>query len=199
MEAINLESWPTTDVEELEATDVEELEATKKDLEANDFMALLCSIPVEGAGTLLDRKRSEGSTSIPPKIAIISMIKWMELHGYTRKNWDFYDIDMLYPSDEELREYFNKLQPQVVGLSTLNFEDTSKPALAGIKASIFSKPLPWSPAPSAPNSNRSSGRRPTTPCAEVFLQTDCSVGISCSVRASRWPMDDVMYSSGTVM
>ena len=82
-------------------------------------MALICSVPVEGAGTLLDRKRSESSLSISPKIAIISLIKWMERHGYTRKNWDFYDIDMLYPSDEELRQYFKKLQPQVVGLSAM--------------------------------------------------------------------------------
>ena len=49
-------------------------------------MALLCSIPVEAAGTLLDRKRSEGSLAISPKVAIISLIKWMERQGYTKKN-----------------------------------------------------------------------------------------------------------------
>jgi len=119
IDEIILDHWPSAKVEQGGVTKAEEIEATKKDLEVNDFMALLCSIPVEAAGTLLDRKRSEGSLAISPKVAIISLIKWMERHGYTKKNWDYYDIDMLYPSDEEVRAYFNKLQPQVVGLSAV--------------------------------------------------------------------------------
>ena len=114
-----LERWPSAKVEKGGVTSNEEIEATKKDLEVNDFMALLCSVPVEGAGTLLDRQRHEGSLAISPKVAIISLIKWMERNGYSKKNWDFYDIDMLYPSDEILREYFKQLQPQVVGLSAV--------------------------------------------------------------------------------
>jgi|UPI0003805DF2 anaerobic magnesium-protoporphyrin IX monomethyl ester cyclase len=118
-EEVTLDNWPAIKVRQEGLLADEEIEATKKDLEVNDFMALLCSVPVEGAGTLLDRKRSQGPLGISPKVAIISLIKWMEQHGYTKKNWDFYDVDMLYPTDEELREYFNKLQPQVVGLSAV--------------------------------------------------------------------------------
>ena len=36
-------------------------------------------------------------------------------------NWlyDFYDIDMLYPSDDEVRKYFVSHRPDVVGLSAV--------------------------------------------------------------------------------
>ena len=119
IDEIILDRWPSAKVEQGGDTSAEEIEATKKDLEVNDFMALLCSVPVETAGSLLDRKRSEGNLPISPKVAIISLIRWMEQNGYSKKNWDFYDIDMLYPSDEEIREYFKKLQPQVVGLSAV--------------------------------------------------------------------------------
>ena len=57
-EEITLGNWPSVDVKEGEDTLDDEIELTKKNLEVNDFMALLCSVPVEGAGTLLDRKRS---------------------------------------------------------------------------------------------------------------------------------------------
>jgi len=119
IDEVVLERWPSAKVEKGNLTSDDEIKITKKDLENDDFMALLCSVPVEGAGTLLDRERSEGSLAISPKVAIISLIKWMERNGYSKKNWDFYDIDMLYPSDEELRKYFKKLQPQVAGLSAV--------------------------------------------------------------------------------
>ena len=79
----------------------------------------LCSVPVEGVGSKLDRDRSEGSLGIVPKVAIVSLVKWMENHGYSRDCWDFLDIDMLYPNDEELVDYFRNLQPLVVGLSAV--------------------------------------------------------------------------------
>ena len=108
IDEVVLDRWPSAKVEKGGLTSDQEIETTKKDLEVNDFMALLCSVPVEGAGTLLDRQRSEGSLAISPKVAIISLIKWMERNGYSKKNWDFYDVDMLYPSDDELRKYFKK-------------------------------------------------------------------------------------------
>jgi anaerobic magnesium-protoporphyrin IX monomethyl ester cyclase len=119
IDEVVLDRWPSIKVEQGGLTSDQEIEATKKDLEVNDFMALLCSVPVEAPGTLLDRQRSEGSLAISPKVAIISLIKWMERNGYSKKNWDFYDVDMVYPSDDELRKYFKKLQPQVAGLSAV--------------------------------------------------------------------------------
>ena len=47
------------------------------------FKVSLCSVPVEGAGTKLDRDRSEGSLGIVPKVAIVSLVVWMERNGYS--------------------------------------------------------------------------------------------------------------------
>jgi radical SAM superfamily enzyme YgiQ (UPF0313 family) len=52
-----------------------------------------------------------------PKIAIVSLVKWMEKHGYSRESWDFYDIDMLDPSDNEIRSYVRGARPTVIGFS----------------------------------------------------------------------------------
>ena len=79
----------------------------------------LCSIPVEGWGVRLDRKRSEGSLGIMPKVAIVSLVDAMKKAGYPESSYDFYDIDMLYPSDEEIRKYFVSQKPDVVGLSAV--------------------------------------------------------------------------------
>jgi len=43
----------------------------------------------------------------------------MEKNGYTSQEYDFYDIDMLLPSQKEIREYFRKTKPGVVGLSAV--------------------------------------------------------------------------------
>tara|TARA_Y100000031_G_scaffold889_1_gene1160 strand:- start:514 stop:714 length:201 start_codon:yes stop_codon:yes gene_type:complete len=59
----------------------------------------LCSIPVESVGARLIRGRNEWSMGIMPKIAIVTLINWMKKNGYTEEEYDFYDIDMLYPAD----------------------------------------------------------------------------------------------------
>ena len=61
---------------------------------------LLCSTPIEAPGDTLLRARSEGPSPIMPKTAIVSLIHWMRKHNYP--DCDFYDIDMLYPSAEEI-------------------------------------------------------------------------------------------------
>ena len=79
----------------------------------------LCSVPVEGWGARLDRQRSEGSLGIMPKVAIVSLVDAMKKAGFPASSYDFYDIDMLYPSDDEIREYFVAQKPDVVGLSAV--------------------------------------------------------------------------------
>ena len=84
----------------------------------------LCSIPVEGVGARLIRGRNEWSMGIMPKIAIVTLINWMKKNGYTEEEYDFYDIDMLYPTDMEIESYFKTLNPTgdgptVVGLSAV--------------------------------------------------------------------------------
>ena len=81
--------------------------------------ALLCSIPVEGANSKLDRERWEGPLGVVPQIAIISLINWMKLNGYSKDNYDFYDIYLLFPTDHEIRDYIKKYNPDVVGLSAV--------------------------------------------------------------------------------
>ena len=79
---------------------------------------VLCSIPSE-PNLKLAASRAEGQLPIPPKVAIVYLIKWMERHGYSSDMYDYYDIDMLLPTDEELENYFKERHPTVVGLSAV--------------------------------------------------------------------------------
>jgi len=55
----------------------------------------------------------------PPRMAIMALAKAMEENGYPRGSWDYYDIDMLLPSDEAMEAYFRAQNPQVIGLSAI--------------------------------------------------------------------------------
>ncbi len=77
----------------------------------------LCSVPVETPGGKLRRKRSEGSSPIQPKLAISSLHAWSKKHGF--KNTKFFDIDMLYPDDKFIEDYFRKNKTDIVGLSAV--------------------------------------------------------------------------------
>ena len=79
----------------------------------------LCSVPVEGVEDKLSRLRSEGPLGILPKMAIVSLIKWMERNGWNSDSYKFYDIDMLYPSDDDIEKFFAEYQPTIVGLSAV--------------------------------------------------------------------------------
>ena len=52
-------------------------------------------------------------------MAIVALAKWLEKNGYTQDDYDFFDIDMLLPSDEEIKEYLLGYQPAVIGLSAI--------------------------------------------------------------------------------
>lgn len=79
---------------------------------------VLCTMPSEPDLNLAP-SRAAGQLPVPPKVAIVYLIKWMERHGYTSDMYDYYDIDMLLPTDEELEDYFKECQPTVVGLSAV--------------------------------------------------------------------------------
>jgi radical SAM superfamily enzyme YgiQ (UPF0313 family) len=90
----------------------------------------LCTVPVEpeyddfapkvsNREVLSPSRRSEGQIPIMPKIAIVSLIKWMEKHGWGPESYDYYDIDMELPTDERLAQYFREYNPTVVGLSAV--------------------------------------------------------------------------------
>ena len=77
----------------------------------------ICSVPTEVPDAKLERKRSDGQMGIMPKIAITSLNDWAKKNGFS--NCKFYDIDMLYPDDDELEKYFKETKPDVVGLSAV--------------------------------------------------------------------------------
>ncbi len=79
--------------------------------------SILCSIPVETPGGTLRRPRSEGPVPIMPKIAITSINHWTEKNGYPKCK--FYDIDMLYPNDDEIEKFFKENDADIVGLSAV--------------------------------------------------------------------------------
>lgn len=71
----------------------------------------LCTVPLR-----VSISRQDGDLPIVPKIAIVSLLKWMTKFGYSA---DFYDVDMLLPSENEMFAYFKAGQYDVVGLSAV--------------------------------------------------------------------------------
>lgn len=84
---------------------------TTEDEEGVKMKVVLCTIPHDTF-----RKRESGDSPIIPKMAIMSLIHWMSKFGYSG---DFYDIDMLLPSEDEIFNYFKSKQPDVVGISAV--------------------------------------------------------------------------------
>lgn len=63
--------------------------------------------------------RSDSQLPVMPKIAIVNLVNWMERNGYTKRDYDYYDVDMLMPTDEEIIDYLKQYKPTVVGLSAV--------------------------------------------------------------------------------
>ena len=78
---------------------------------------VLCSVPVEAPGAKRRRKQTEGPLPILPKSAITQLNDWATKNGFA--NCKFFDIDMLYPSDEEIEKFFIDNPADVVGLSAV--------------------------------------------------------------------------------
>jgi|TARA_B100002003_G_scaffold193166_1_gene182611 radical SAM superfamily enzyme YgiQ (UPF0313 family) len=92
-------------------------EGSKQKGSPTNMNILICTVPTNAVGAKLLRKRSEGPIPITPKLAIGYLVSWMERNGY--HDYKFYDIDMLYPDDEEIKEYLKRNMPDVVGLSAV--------------------------------------------------------------------------------
>ena len=52
-----------------------------------------------------------------PKVAVSSLNNWAERNGFP--TCKFYDVDMLYPSDDDIEKYFLKNKADVVGFSAV--------------------------------------------------------------------------------
>ena len=78
---------------------------------------VLCSVPTENPGSGLRLKRSENIDGIIPKIAITHINNWTEKNGFAPCK--FYDMDMLYPSDDDMQKFFEENMADVVGLSAV--------------------------------------------------------------------------------
>lgn len=78
---------------------------------------VLCSVPGEPLNYPYPRNvRSMGDLPILPKFGIVALVKWMEKNGYTSEDYDFYDIDMLLPTEGEVRAYFLRNMGECVEL-----------------------------------------------------------------------------------
>ena len=77
----------------------------------------LCSVPVETPGGKLRRKRSEGSSQFSPNLLYHLCMLGQKSTGL--KNTKFFDIDMLYPDDKFIEDYFEKNKTDIVGLSAV--------------------------------------------------------------------------------
>jgi anaerobic magnesium-protoporphyrin IX monomethyl ester cyclase len=53
---------------------------------------------------------------LTPNIAIVSLVNYAKKFGY---DVDFYDIDLLLPSDKELSDYFKREKPDIIGISAV--------------------------------------------------------------------------------
>jgi anaerobic magnesium-protoporphyrin IX monomethyl ester cyclase len=81
---------------------------------------VLCSLPNEPAyENIKPEVRAQGELPVTPKMAIVSLVKHMLKNGVTEDEYDFYDVDMLLPGDNELYDYFAKTKPDLVGLSAV--------------------------------------------------------------------------------
>tara|TARA_Y100000590_G_scaffold337441_1_gene384428 strand:- start:4245 stop:6176 length:1932 start_codon:yes stop_codon:yes gene_type:complete len=77
---------------------------------------ILCSVPVEAPGAKLRKKRSEGD-QVHPKIAITQLRNWTVKNNFPSPK--FYDVDMLYPSDEEVEKFFIENNASIIGISAV--------------------------------------------------------------------------------
>ena len=77
----------------------------------------LCSVPVELPGSKMLRERGEGDGGVRPKTAICSLNMWSKQNGFGACK--YYDIDMLYPSDEDVEKFFRENPTDIVGLSAV--------------------------------------------------------------------------------
>lgn len=73
---------------------------------------VLCSVAHDAERRLRERKIGP----VLPRMAVVTLLRWMEKYGYSG---EFYDIDMLLPSEDEIFNYFKSEQPDVVGISAV--------------------------------------------------------------------------------
>lgn len=81
---------------------------------------VLCSVPGEPVHfEITSAVRALGHLPVLPKFGITALAQWMWKNGYRREELDFYDLDMLLPTDDEIRSYFQQSQPDIIGLSAV--------------------------------------------------------------------------------
>ena len=82
------------------------------DPKASTVSFVLCTIPQD-----VGMDRTSGPFPVMPKVAICSIFNHAKKAGYT--GGDFYDTDNVFPTDEEMFNYFKEKQPSVAGISAV--------------------------------------------------------------------------------
>ena len=96
-------------IENITASKTENIVETKA--KAKTLKVVLCTTPLD-----IQLDRGFGEYPRMPKVAIMSIYQFLEEAGYAP---DYYDIDTLLPSDNEMFEYFKSSQPEVAGISAV--------------------------------------------------------------------------------
>lgn len=80
---------------------------------------LLCSMPSMLRSKLEKNPNAGGELPVLPKTAIVCLMRWMFENGFPRSDCEFLDIDMLAPDDQELFDYFQTINPDIIGISAV--------------------------------------------------------------------------------
>jgi radical SAM superfamily enzyme YgiQ (UPF0313 family) len=73
--------------------------------------AVLCSVPTGNETTFTGHSA--------PHMGLITLATYMERNGYGPDSYDLFDINMVWPTDEEIRAYFQEAKPIIAGLSAV--------------------------------------------------------------------------------
>ncbi len=77
----------------------------------------LCTVPMEDPDVSTPSPRLESGKN--PPVAICALADWMKKCGYGPNPVDFYDIDNLVPTDEEISSYFIDNPADIIGISAV--------------------------------------------------------------------------------
>ena len=81
---------------------------------------VLCSVPGEPVHfEITSDVRALGHLPVLPKFGITALARWMWKSGFQRDELEFFDMDMLLPTDAEIHAFFATRQPEIVGLSAV--------------------------------------------------------------------------------
>ena len=84
----------------------------------NEVIVTLCTLPIVKASDehrYMDKQKAFRS----PRLGVQVIRDYLIKEDNSKESIHFFDVEMLAPSDDELRDYFKNVRPQIVGLSAV--------------------------------------------------------------------------------